>query len=104
MSDQQNAASNVLFDKVYVPAFLSKAAELNISPANDEELVEMLKIACLLRYQQQHQVATQSGPSVVKAAAAELESMVTAATANPAADLASDPDVSQALSQLLNQQ
>lgn len=38
-------AQNVLYEQVFVPAFVEKLAELNIAPRTQADLVEMLKIA-----------------------------------------------------------
>jgi hypothetical protein len=47
-TDMKDQAQQVLFDQVFIPAFINKLAELNIAPQSEADLQEMLKLAAKL--------------------------------------------------------
>ena len=113
MSDETKTAEagpqvgDVLFQKVYLPAFMKAAAERGIVPTNDAELHDMLKIAAMLRLQESAAVEEQAAQTagVLHKAAAVLETATFGEASNEkqaeALDaIANDPEVKQALAQL----
>lgn len=104
MSEQMNETGDqrlgTLFQKVYLPAFMSKLAEFGVTPRNDDELQDVLKLAVLTRAGVEKNAeaapAADAQASLLKQAVASLESALTSAPPT-AADILADPEVAAAL-------
>jgi len=90
----------VITEKVYLPAFMSKLAELGVQVQSEDELQDLLKIAVMTRMHQSNEAAPEAGSQadLVKAAAASLESM-TFGTQDQVAALLQDPEVAGVFAQ-----
>lgn len=66
----QTTVGDVLFSRVYVPAFLQKCAELGIVVNSDEEVADLLEIAARVKLasHEQSQVQANSQASFLKQA------------------------------------
>ena len=87
---------DVLFGKVYLPVFMQKLASRGVELKSEADLEGSLKIAAMTRM---HQAAApaQEERSVIKEAAARLESQMNNQPQNVAASFLQDPEVVAAL-------
>ncbi|RIZ71265.1 MAG: hypothetical protein D0530_04885 [Methylococcales bacterium] len=80
MNTQNTEATvgDVLFQRVYAPAFIAKAAELGITPANEQELSDLLEIAAGVRIKEAELAGDRdrSAGAVIKTAAAGMRGLL----------------------------
>ena len=109
MSNQnETTVGDVLFQKVYAPAFLAKCAEFGIAPANEDEMASLLEIAAGVRIKEAELAAEKSteASTVIKAAAAGMRNILGVAAPATQANTDSikaaqaDPQVQAALAAL----
>ena len=88
---------DVLFGKVYLPVFMQKLASRGVKLETEADLEGSLKIAAMTRSHVAAQPAAEP-VSVIKEAAARLESQLHSQTQSTAASFLQDPEIVAALS------
>lgn len=97
-------ASQTLYEKVYIPAFMKAAADAGIQFETEDQLANALKIAGLVRLHEEQAMAQQAeqGGDILSKAASALEQMTFGEQA-AAPQPVEDPEIKQALAVLAQQ-